>query len=654
MPLLALTNISYAVGTRTLLDGVSLSIEPGERIGLVGRNGSGKSTLMRVAAGLLRQDTGQVALQRGKRVGYLKQDPDLDPTETLRGEAEAAFSDLHRLHKQLDAVFDQLSRTDDPGELDRLLKRQVALEHDMEAAGGHVVGHRIDAVLHGVGLTDAEFGVPVSGLSGGQKARLALAKLLLEEPDVLLLDEPTNHLDIAGREWLENYLVGECRGAVVLVSHDRRLLDRVVSRIVEIEQARLIDYPGNYSRFRELRARRRLTQLRAWENEQTKFRQEEAYIRKYKAGQRAKQARGRETRLERAKTESTLERPVELDTFRVAWPPAPRSGEIVASLSEATKTYPNPDGSERVLFRDLTLKIARGERWGIIGPNGAGKTTLVRAMLGEVPLTSGSVRLGSGVLPGYLRQQSDHTDPDLVVYQFLQQAIRRENPDRLLSEQAARDLAGAFLFSGPEQETRMGDLSGGERTRASLAALLASGKNLLILDEPTNHLDISSCERLEEALSPTSRKGGYDGTLILISHDRTLIDALCDHLVIFEGSGRVAVYPGRYSDWQASRVEPAVEARPQPPVSRPNPTRNRPAGPDREKSSNPLSWMSEERLEAEIERMTAELRELDVRLGEPEAYADPESCRQLLAKRDNLSSELESFESEWFRRLEGV
>lgn len=200
----------------------------------------------------------------------------------------------------------------------------------------------------------------------------------------------------------------------------------------------------------------------------------------------------------------------------------------------------------------------------------------------------------------------------------------------------------------------MGDLSGGERTRASLAALLASGKNLLILDEPTNHLDISSCERLEEALSPTSRKGGYDGTLILISHDRTLIDALCDHLVIFEGSGRVAVYPGRYSDWQASRVEPAVEARPQPPVSRPNPTRNRPAGPDREKSSNPLSWMSEERLEAEIERMTAELRELDVRLGEPEAYADPESCRQLLAKRDNLSSELESFESEWFRRLEGV
>jgi ATP-binding cassette, subfamily F, member 3 len=669
MPLIAATNLRHCYGDDIILDGVSISVEAGERIGLVGRNGTGKSTLLRVLGGVLRPDEGSVSVQRGCRVGYLTQDPVLDPDETLRDAAEEAFEELHRLHIQQHQLFDEMaaaSQRGDSAAVDRLLKHQVELERQIDAAGGYAIDHQIDAVLHGLGFGDAQFSIRTGDLSGGQRGRLALARLLLEQPDVLLLDEPTNHLDLDGTLWLERFLTEEFRGAVLMVSHDRYLLDTVVSRIVETEQGRLIDYPGNYQAFRELRAERRLSMHRAWEKQQTRFRKEEAFIRRYRAGQRAKQARGRETKLEREKL-GTFERPMEMEVFSFELPRAERTGDIVIAARGISKRYRQDDGSDKVLFEGLDVTIGRGERWGIIGPNGAGKTTLVRCLLKEMEPDAGTVKLGTNVKVGYYRQSHDHLEADVPVYRYLQGVILKENPAKALSEQQARNLAGAFLFSGDEQLKEMGMLSGGERSRAALAGLLASAKNVLVLDEPTNHLDIPSAERLEEALSGSSARsaevpgGGYDGTLLLISHDRALIDAICDHLLVLDGRGHVETFVGNYTQWhQRQQARQAVASRREAEARgrREDQERTRRAveearkQADRPRSSsvNGLARLKTEQLEARIEKIEARIREIDAAFADPQVYSDPARCTRLGDERRRLMEELQPLEFEWSQR----
>ncbi|GIK20166.1 MAG: ABC transporter ATP-binding protein [Phycisphaerales bacterium] len=658
MPLLAAANLRLHYGNAVILDGCSISVEAGERVGVVGRNGTGKTSLLRVLAGSLPADSGDVNLQRGTRAGYLAQVVQVTPGRTVREEAASAFEELSRLHHELDALFHDMAGAHGDA-LPRFMRRQEELERRIEAAGGYVIDHRVDAVLHGLGFTDAQFSLMTDVLSGGQKARLALARLLLEDPDLLLLDEPTNHLDIDGREWLETFLRDDFRGAVVMVSHDRRLLDNVVSRIVEVEAGRLIEYPGNYAKFRELRAERRLTQMRAYERQQTRFRKEEEYIRRFKAGQRAKQARGRETRLDREKADGRLERPAELATFQLELPRAERSGDVVASARALGKRYRNDDGSQRVLFHDLDVTIGRGERWGVIGPNGAGKTTLVRCLLGEIAPDTGTVRIGSKVIVGYLRQVHDDADPDLTVVEYLKWAVARESGGRTMSEQESRDLAGAFLFSGEEQDKHLRSLSGGERSRAALAAMLASAKNLLVLDEPTNHLDIPSAERLEDALAP---EGGYDGTLILISHDRALIDALCDRLLVLDGRGGAEIFIGNYSEWLVKRARSSNAATPAPETieqradaaRQTTPTRTPP--PDTSKPTNAarsrFSWMSVERIEDRLGELQAEIAALDQTLAEPATWRDPEKSASLQEQRGILAAEVEELEAEWLRKAE--
>lgn len=677
MPLLAAANLRHSFGTDQILTGVSLAIEPGQRIGVVGRNGQGKSTMFKCLAGLIKPDSGEVSLARGARLGYLHQDPNLNPNDTLRGAAEAAFAELHALHKQLNAVYDAMGEAE-ADELDKLLKQQVKLEERIEALGGYAVDHQIDEVLHGVGFTDAQFNIPVAGLSGGQKARLALARLLLEAPDVMLLDEPTNHLDIDGRLWLESFLRDEFKGAVLLISHDRAMLDNVVNRILEVENGRLIDYPGNYQKFRELRAERRMVQLRAWEAEQTRFKKEEEFIRRYKAGQRAKQAKGRQSILEREKESSTLERPIELGTFTLDLPKAERSGELVIIAKGISKSYTNEQGQKKTLFHDLDWTVSRGERWGIIGPNGAGKTTLVNAVLGNLPIDKGERKLGANVVVGHFKQTSDGMDPDLPVYRYLQKVIQLETNGQLLSEQQARNLAGAFLFSGDEQDKELGVLSGGERARARMAALLASAKNLIILDEPTNHLDIQSSERLEESLAlaieATSEKpgragGDYDGTMILISHDRALINACCDHLLILDGQGNAEIFHGNYDEWnltnkqrqgeaaataESQRLAREAEERKRKaaeeakrPAAKPAPSKNT-TGP----KASTLERMSQEKLDSEIARIEARIKAIDTEMASPEVWSDHSKADKLGNERAKLIQELEPLEFEWMRRAE--
>ena len=662
MPLLTANNLRHNYGERIILDGVSLSIEPGERVGIVGRNGTGKSTLLKALAGLLKPDYGTLFLQRGARAGYLHQDPNLNPDETVRDAAEGAFAELHRLHGELHKIFDQMAEATARGEhaeVQRLLNKQGELEKQVEAAGGYAIDHKIEAVLHGLGFTDAQFSLRVGKLSGGQRGRLALARLLLEGPDVLLLDEPTNHLDIDGRIWLEKFLTEDFRGAVLLISHDRYLLDNVVQRIVETEGGRLIDYPGNYEAFREIRAERRLSMHRAFQNQQTKFKKEEAFIRRYKAGQRAKQARGRETRLIRERQESTLERPMEMEVFGFELPRAERTSDVVISARGLTKVYLREDGTEKVLFSGLDVSIGRGERWGIIGPNGAGKTTLVRCLLKDLESNAGFVKHGTNLKIGYYRQTHEGLDPDLPVFRYLQNVILKENPGLLLSEQQARNLAGAFLFSGDEQLKELGLLSGGERSRAVLAGLLASAKNVLVLDEPTNHLDIPSAERLEEAIS---MEGGFDGTLILISHDRALIDATCDHVVALDGHGGAEVVLGNYSDWHEKaelrkKERGAVDAAER--RRREDAERQRRAAEESKKRQdrastgptvNALSRMKLEQLEAKIEKIQARIKEIDAAFSDPDVYQNPAKCTRLGGERQKLMAELEPLEFEWMSR----
>ncbi len=667
MPLIAALAVQHAFGNSIILDGCSLSVEQGDRVGIVGRNGTGKTTLLRVLAGRMKPDSGDLSSARGVRVGYLTQDPDLDPDETLRGAAEGAFAELHRLHQELDALFHQME-TAKGDELDKLMKQQERLEKRMEAAGGYAVDHKIDQVLHGLGFRDHQFGVKVRGLSGGQKGRLALARLLLEEPEVLLLDEPTNHLDLDGRLWLEAYLKDTFRGAVVMISHDRYLLDHVVTRIAEVEDGRLIDYPGNYEAFREIRADRRLTQQRAFERQQNHFRKEEEYIRRFKAGQRAKQAQGRLSRLTTAKSRA-LERPMEMGNFSMNLKPAERSGDMVAQTRALSKRYRSEDGTDKVLFHNLDLDIQRGERWAIIGPNGAGKSTLVNCLLGNTPVDAGVARLGSNLRIGYYRQSHEHVDPDIPVWRYLQKVIQKENPGAQASEQAARNLAGAFLFSGDDQQREMGVLSGGERSRAVLAGLLASAKNLLILDEPTNHLDIPSAERLEAALSlgdeESVRSGGFDGTLILISHDRAFIDATCDHLLILDGKGGAEVFVGNYTDWHekaTQRQAQAVERHQDQKRQREQEEKKKRAAEEERKraeqaarpGAGPLSKLKTEQLEKKIETIESRIRAIDASLADAEVWKNPARCHALGEERSSLVAELEPLEFEWTRRAENA
>ncbi len=691
MPVLAATNLTLSHGHRVILSSVSLSVEPTDRIGVVGRNGAGKSTLIKLLAGVSKPELGDVVLQRGARLGYLNQSPTLDPSDTVRSAAARAFEEAHALQRELHEVFDRMADASE-AELDTLLKEQERLESAIEAAGGLTTEHEVGKVLHGLGFTDAQFDQSVRGLSGGQRARLALARLLLEDPAILLLDEPTNHLDIEGRIWLENFLADEFRGAVVLISHDRYLLDRVVDRIIEVEQTRLIDYPGNYAAFRRIRADRHLTQNRAWEKQQAEFKKEEAYIRQYKAGQRSKQAKGRESRLDRAKLDA-LERPIELAELRVTLPKPERSGDVVVSARDIGKTYPGEPGHPpKVLFHDLTIKIQRGERWGIVGPNGAGKTTIVRCMLGHVPLTSGQVSLGAKLDIGHFEQHRHIEDPTRTVTQHIQARVKAStNPPILMSEQETRNLAGAFLFSGEDQDKLVSVLSGGELARADLAALMASSKNLLILDEPTNHLDIPAAERLEGILARGTNdpKTGettepmFPGTVILISHDRALLDAVCDHLIVLDSEGNATVFAGTYTDFkqqleraarpaqggkpstpkQGSAPKPPAKADPKPrPAQQSRPAAG-PASPARSAAPNRsasvpvkpeqksrFSWMPLGTVEQKLAETESKLKKLDAKLAEPDVWKDVDHASKLTEQRDDLRTQMEELESEWLRK----
>ena len=537
MPIVSVIQVSKSYGAERIFDSVSFQINENDRIGLVGPNGAGKSTLLNIIARREEPDEGSVALTRNTRIGYLPQVVDFQPENTLREEMLTVFADVHSWENDLSELALALASPaahEDIALHEKLLQRYADLQVRFEHAGGYTYENRVDQVLDGLGFTREQQQSPVFQLSGGQQTRAALGKLLLQEPDLLLLDEPTNHLDLKALEWLETYLIN-WKGAMVVVAHDRYFLDKVVSRTIEMAFARIEEYPGNYTKYLRLREERMERRLREYEAQQAHIAHTEEFIRRYKAGQRSREARGRQKLLNRLER---VDRPQDFPEMHFEFAPVVDSGQVVVSTQKLVAGY--IDGKQRTeLVRVADLELLRGDCVGLLGPNGSGKTTLLRTIIGELPPLSGQVHLGHNVRIGYYSQ----THAGLNTERSIIDEIRQVS---VLSEEGVRTFLGRFLFSGEDVFKPIGTLSGGERSRVALAKLTLQGSNFLILDEPTNHLDLPSRQFLEEVLAE------FEGTLLFVSHDRYFIDRLATKVWVIE-DGVLIPYMGNYTEYRTRK-----------------------------------------------------------------------------------------------------
>ncbi len=540
MTLLSVGGLTRYYGAELIFENLNFQVARGDKVALVGVNGAGKSTLLKIIAGLESPDGGQVAIARGARIAYLSQEVRFGGERTLWQEMERALAALRELEAEIQALEPVIADTAAPG-WEAAMERYGELSARFEHMGGYEVEPRIKRTLQGLGFHESQYHQRLAHFSGGQKTRAALAAALLSDPDLLLLDEPTNHLDMQALEWLEHFLRA-WDGTLIVTSHDRYFLDRVTRRTLEVAFGKLEDYPAPYNRYLELKAERMERRLKEFRAQQEFIARTEEFIRRYKAGQRAREAKGREKRLERLKREQAIERPREPARLRLFLDTQLRSGALALALDDLVVGFPGnrQEADPRVLLRADGLEVHRGERVALLGPNGSGKTTLLRTILGQVRPLRGQARLGHQVQIGYYAQGHDALNWNATVLEEL----TRASPN--LGEAAARTLLGRFLFSGDDVFKRVGDLSGGERSRVALAQLTLLPGNLLILDEPTNHLDIGAREALEGVLKE------YPGAILFVSHDRYFIDALADKIWHVE-QGRIREYLGGYSDFVAAR-----------------------------------------------------------------------------------------------------
>jgi ATP-binding cassette, subfamily F, member 3 len=566
MSILNVNRLTKYFGAEFIFGDISFQIARGEKVALVGVNGAGKTTLLRIIAGIEQPTQGGAQIARGRRVAYLAQETRFGGTRTLWQEMEASLAHLTAMQQEISDLEHALADTGAP-DWEQRMERYGELTQHFEHGGGYAIEHRIERTLHGLGFSEAQYSQPVAQLSGGQKTRAALAATLLSDPDLLLLDEPTNHLDLAALEWLERFLK-DWDGTLIVISHDRYFLDKVTGRTLDMAFGRLEDYPAPYQKYLELKAERLELQLKQYQAQQEYIVKTEEFIRRFKAGQRTKEARGREKILNRLKyghqglngewINERIDRPEQQKRLAMRMNTQLRGGELALKLdklvvgyhrsqesgvrSQASKDGDNanwqlPTGDYR-LIQCRDLEIQRGQRVALMGPNGSGKTTLLRTIVGELPPLRGQVRLGHRVEVNYYAQAHEGLQMDATVLE----EIRRIRP--LIKETEARTLLGRFLFSGDDVFKRVGDLSGGERSRVALAQLTLLGGNLLVLDEPTNHLDINAREALETVLNE------YGGTILFVSHDRYFIDAVADTIWTVK-DGSIEAFNGTYSEYAA-------------------------------------------------------------------------------------------------------
>ncbi|NLA05513.1 MAG: ABC-F family ATP-binding cassette domain-containing protein, partial [Firmicutes bacterium] len=538
---MALTGIGKSFGARQIFSSVSLRLQPGSKAGLIGPNGSGKSTLLQIIAGLLEPDSGTVSLARGAKAGYLPQEPGAGARGTLREELERPFGRLLELQKKITSLEQEIARESRPGREPpgRLLSRYGELRRQFESEDGYLIESRIESVARGLGLASGEMNRSVSGFSGGEKARANLAALLLGDPQLLLLDEPTNFLDFEGLAWLEKYLL-DSPATLLVVSHDRFFLDRVVSQIFDLRAGNLHSYRGDYSAYRIRHEAQKKSARRAYREQQALIARTEKQIRQSKADRRSKrQARSRQKRLERLRP---LGAPAAEKKFKLDLDYAGRSGRQVITFEEVSRSF-----GEKRLFEELSFQVRWGDRIALVGPNGAGKSTLLRMIAGLEQPSAGRIRLGPAVSVAYFAQEQEQLDPGSTVLEEIAAAS-----DLGLKE--ARDHLGRYLFGGDDVFKKISSLSGGEKSRLALARLALRPGNCLLVDEPTSHLDLPALEELETVLRR------YPGTLVAVSHDRYFLKGLVNRVFELQ-SGSLAIYEGGFEQYLESREEGGKEKR---------------------------------------------------------------------------------------------
>lgn len=627
MIILSAQHIAKSFGVNAVLRDVSLTVQQGDRIGLVGVNGCGKSTLMRILAGLDAQDGGEISLVRGLRVGYLAQQNMVNSGETVWNELQKVYEQVFAMEKKLRELEDEMAHAHtDAQRFAQLSADYDRLTQRFEEADGYSWKSMVSGVLNGLGFKSAQYDQCVDSLSGGEQTRLCLARLLLQKPDLLLLDEPTNHLDMETLQWLENYLAAY-KGSVLVISHDRYFLDHVCTGIAEILMGSSEQYNGNYTRYIAQRQERFESRMRAYEIQQKEIERQQAIIARYRMFNREKSIRAAESREKALDRMEKLEKPVDERAIRFSFEARRRTGEDVLQLTEISKSF-----GEKHLFHDLTLRVRAGDRVALIGPNGVGKSTLIKIIVGEEQPDTGFIRYGSNVDIGYYDQHQSTLHADKTVLDEIWDRFPQ------MEQSNVRGALGMFLFTGDDVFKPIHTLSGGEKGRVALTALMLRKDNLLLLDEPTNHLDMDSREVLEDALAD------FGGTIITVSHDRYFINRIANRIIEMQPDG-VTEYIGNYDDYIERKNRPvAVEAE---------------AGKtktelEKEKRREKLSRQALRQLKIraqEAEKAVgvkeAEIAELEAQMADPSLYSDAQKSADVQRAYQKAQQALQTLYEQW-------
>lgn len=622
-----------------VLKNVSFHIEDHEKAAIVGINGAGKTTLLRIIVGEMTPDDGQVVLAKDKTLGYLAQNSTVDTSHTIYEELLSVKADLLRLEEKIRECENDMKHADGDA-LEDLMKQYTSLTHAFETGGGYLYRSELVGVLKGLGFTEDEFSKPVATLSGGQKTRVALGRLLLQNPDLIILDEPTNHLDMTSIAWLETYLLNY-KGAVLIVSHDRYFLDRIAGKVIEIDQSKATTFMGNYSDYAVKKEQLRVAAWNAYMNQQRDIKHQEEVIEKLKSFNREKSIKRAESREKMLDKIEVIEKPSEVRTdMKLTLTPLILSGNDVLTVEHLSKSF-----DSHKLFTDVNFEIKRGEHVAIIGDNGSGKTTLLKILNGLVPADQGTFRLGSNVEIGYYDQEHHVLHSEKTLFE----EISDDYP--YLNNTQIRNVLAAFLFTGEDVFKRISDLSGGERGRVSLAKLVLSNANFLILDEPTNHLDIMSKEILEDALN------GYEGTILYVSHDRYFINRTA-HRILDLTEGQFISYVGNYDYYleKHDTVMAAIEA-------------NAPQNADADsavaakaaESEVKLDWKAQKeeqarlrkkendlkKCEEKIAELEARISEIDTEMSDPTIGTQVAKLQELSKEQTSCQEQLEKLYEQW-------
>lgn len=637
--ILSCQNISKAFVENQVLKNVSFHIEDHEKAAIVGINGAGKTTLLRIIVGEMTPDDGQVVLAKDKTLGYLAQNSTVDTSHTIYEELLSVKADLLRLEEKIRECENNMKHADGDA-LEDLMKQYTSLTHAFETGGGYLYRSELVGVLKGLGFTEDEFSKPVATLSGGQKTRVALGRLLLQNPDLIILDEPTNHLDMNSIAWLETYLLNY-KGAVLIVSHDRYFLDRIAGKVIEIDQSKATTFMGNYSDYAVKKEQLRVAAWNAYMNQQREIKHQEEVIEKLKSFNREKSIKRAESREKMLDKIEVIEKPSEVRTdMKLTLTPRILSGNDVLTVEHLSKSF-----DSHKLFADVNFEIKRGEHVAIIGDNGSGKTTLLKILNGLVPADQGTFRLGSNVEIGYYDQEHHVLHSEKTLFE----EISDDYP--YLNNTQIRNVLAAFLFTGEDVFKRISDLSGGERGRVSLAKLVLSNANFLILDEPTNHLDIMSKEILEDALN------GYEGTILYVSHDRYFINRTA-HRILDLTEGQFVSYVGNYDYYleKHDTVMAAIEA-------------NAPQNADADsavaakaaESEVKLDWKAQKeeqarlrkkendlkKCEEKIAELEARISEIDTEMSDPAIGTQVAKLQELTKEQTACQEQLEKLYEQW-------